>query len=67
MSQQNSMNKTQQIYMNIINKLMLEIKEAATNEGCNEDTLKELRWVRRKKLFNKNNNIFYLIRLGKIN
>lgn len=49
MSQQNSISsKTQSIYRNIIDKLMDEIKEAATNEGCTEDTLKELKWVREK-------------------
>lgn len=52
MSQQNSISsKTQSIYRNIIDKLMDEIKEAATNEGCTEDTLKELKWVR-KNIFN---------------
>ena len=47
MSQPNTLTaKTQQMYINIMNKLINEIKEAATNEVCNEDTLKELRWVR---------------------
>ena len=39
--------KTQEIYKNIMDKLMTEIKGAAINEGCSEDTLKELRWVRK--------------------
>ena len=47
MSQQSTLlTKTQKKYKNIIDKLMTEIKEPATSEGCNEDTLKELRWVR---------------------
>ena len=39
--------KTQQMYKNIMDKLISIIKEAATSEGCTEDTLKELRWVRK--------------------
>ena len=40
MSQQNTiLTKTQQIYRNIIDKLMSEIKEAATSEGCSEDII----------------------------
>ncbi len=46
MSQPNNiLTKTQQTYINIMDKLIKEIKEAATNEGCNEDALKELRYV----------------------
>lgn len=48
MSHNNINDKTQQIYQNIIEKLMKEIKEAAASEGCSEDTLKELRTVRKK-------------------
>ena len=44
--------KTRDIYKNIIEKLINEIKEAATNEGCNEDTLKELKSVSKKYLIN---------------
>ncbi len=55
MSQQNTiLTKTQQIYRNIIDKLMSEIKEAATSEGCSEDTLKELKWVRKNIFIDKN-------------
>ena len=36
MSQPNNiLTKTQQTYINIMDKLIKEIKEAATNEGCN--------------------------------
>ena len=37
--------KTEQIYKNIIERLINEIKEDALNEGCNEDMLKELKTV----------------------
>ena len=47
MSHNNINTKTQTIYQNIIERLMKEIKEAAASEGCSEDTLKELRLVRR--------------------
>jgi hypothetical protein len=37
--------KTEQIYKNIMERLIIEIKEDALNEGCNEDMLKELKGV----------------------
>ena len=43
MSQTNQ--KTEQIYKNIMERLIIEIKEDALNEGCNEDMLKELKNV----------------------
>jgi hypothetical protein len=53
MSQPNNiLTKTQQTYKNIIDKLIKEIKEAATSEGCSEDTLKELKYVRNQKFEN---------------
>ena len=45
MSAQNSLHKTQTIYRTIIDKLIDQMKEEATNEGCNEETLKELKIV----------------------
>ena len=50
MSQNNLASKTSQIYIRIIDKLITEIKEDVTNEGCNEDILKELKSVRKKIL-----------------
>lgn len=47
MSHNNLNSKTQSTYKTIIERLMKEIKEAAASEGCSEDTLKELRQVRR--------------------
>ena len=38
--------KTEQIYKNIMERLILEIKEDALNEGCSEDMLKQLKSVR---------------------
>ena len=37
--------KTEQIYKNIMERLILEIKEDALNEGCSEDMLKQLKYV----------------------
>jgi hypothetical protein len=52
MSQPQDISKrTRDIYKNIIDKLINEIKEAAANEGCSEDTLKELKSVRIEIIF----------------
>ena len=45
MSAPNSLHRTQDIYQIIINKLIEQMKEEASNEGCNEDTLKDLKSV----------------------
>ena len=50
MSATNSLHKTQTLYRMIIDKLIEQMKEEATNEGCNEDTLRELKSVINNKL-----------------
>ena len=42
---QNPNPKTENIYKNIMERLITEIKDEALNEGCNEDMLKELKNV----------------------
>jgi len=55
MSHNNSItSKTQGLYQNIIDRLFKEIKDVAISEDCNEETLKELKMVRK----NINNNFF---------
>ena len=55
MSHNNSItSKTQGLYQNIIDRLFKEIKDVAISEDCTEETLKELKMVRK----NINNNFF---------
>jgi hypothetical protein len=54
--------KTQDIYQIIIDRLIREIKDVATSEGCSEDTLKELKSVRENI-----NNYLYIFSYGKEN
>ncbi len=42
---QNPNPKTENIYKNIMERLINEIKDEALTEGCNEDMLKELKNV----------------------
>ncbi len=51
---QNTNPKTENIYKNIMERLINEIKEEALTEGCNEDMLKELKNVSIFLIFIKN-------------
>ena len=41
----NQSQKTENIYKTIMDRLINEIRDEVLSEGCNEDVLKELRYV----------------------